>query len=402
MQHALGVPVDDRAVGGRRRKRSNLAPSIAFETPDDETDKDQGDEYRVHGAKSAFVDFLPTVAALPLFDKIPPPMLGGMLRSVATVLIDGVAPFEFGTVCEVFGIDRGEDGVPPVEFLVCGERPGEPVRTSVGAQLIAPFGLDAAAGADLVAVPAVAIREQYPPAVLDTLRQAGRGGATLLSVCSGAFVLGAAGLLDGRRCTTHWRYVDQFAARFPSARVDPDVLFVDDGDIVTSAGTAAGIDACLHLVRREMGSAAAAAIARRMVVPPQRDGGQRQYIELPIPECTGDSLSSVLGWMTENLATEHTVAELARRARMSERTFARRFVAETGTTPHRWLVIQRVLLARQLLEQTTLGIDDLAARCGFGSAALLRHHFHRIVGVAPTDYRRTFADRPPAQATRTF
>jgi AraC family transcriptional regulator, transcriptional activator FtrA len=245
-----------------------------------------------------------------------------------------------------------------------------------------------------VAVPAAYIRDEYPPAVLEALRAAAARGCTLLSVCSGAFILGAAGVLDGRRCTTHWRHAEEFAARFPEALLDPDVLFVDDGDVITSAGTAAGIDACLHLVRREQGAAPAAAIARRMVVPPQREGGQRQYVELPIPECTGDSLSPVLTWMLDNIAVEHTVSALARRAKLSERTFARRFVAETGTTPHRWLSMQRVLLARQLLEETTLGIDEIAERSGFGSAALLRHHFHRVVGVAPTDYRRTFAQSP--------
>jgi transcriptional regulator GlxA family with amidase domain len=329
-----------------------------------------------------------------MFDKIPPAMLGGMLSTVATVLIDGVAPFEFGTICEVFGIDRTEDGVPPVELRVCGERPGEPIRSSVGAQIIPELGLAGLAGADLVAVPATVIRSDYPAAVLDALRRAAASGATLLSVCSGAFVLGAAGLLDGRPCTTHWRHAEELSARYPTALVDPDVLFIDDGDLITSAGTAAGIDACLHLVRREVGAGPAAAIARRMVVAPQRDGGQRQFIELPIPERTADSLTPVLSWMMDNLATEHTVADLARRAQMSERTFARRFVAETGTAPHRWLTMHRVLLARQLLEQTRLGIDEVAQRCGFGSAALLRHHFHRIVGITPTSYRRTFATRP--------
>lgn len=317
-----------------------------------------------------------------------------MLKTVAAVLIEGVAPFEFGTLCEVFGIDRREDGVPLVEFRVCGERPGRPLRTSVGAQFIPELGLDALAGADLVAVPAAHIRDEYPPAVLEALRAAAARGSTLLSVCSGAFILGAAGVLDGRRCTTHWRHAEEFAARFPKALLDPDVLFVDDGDVITSAGTAAGIDACLHLVRRELGAGPAAAIARRMVVPPQREGGQRQYVSLPIPECTGDSLSPVLTWMLDNIAVEHTVSALARRAKLSERTFARRFVAETGTTPHRWLSMQRVLVARQLLEETTLGIDEIAERSGFGSGALLRHHFHRVVGVAPKDYRRTFAQSP--------
>ena len=313
-----------------------------------------------------------------------------MLRTVAAVLVDWVAPFELGVVCEVFGIDRTADGVPPFDFRVCGERPGEPVRATIGMSIVPEHGLDAVVDADLVAVPATWVREDYPEAVLDALRAAADAGATLLSVCTGAYLLGAAGLLDGRPCTTHWYHAANFAARFPAAKLDPDVLFVDDGNIVTSAGTAAGIDACLHLVRRELGAEVATLIARRMVVPPQRDGGQRQFITQPIP-ADADSLRPLLTWMLETLDTEHTVAELARRARLSERTFARRFLAETGTTPHRWLSAQRVQLARRLLEQTDLGIDEIARRCGFGGAALLRHHFSRAVGVTPTAYRRTFA-----------
>ncbi|AXB44079.1 GlxA family transcriptional regulator [Amycolatopsis albispora] len=314
-----------------------------------------------------------------------------MLKTVAALVIDGVAPFELGVLCEVFGVDRTDGGVPPIEFRVCGERAGQPVRTSMGMSLTPDHGLGGLEGADLVALPAYDIRDAYPEAPLQAVCAASARGATVLTVCSGAFFLGATGLLDGRRCTTHWRHAKAFAERFPKTSLDPDVLFVDDGDLITSAGTASGIDACLHLVRRELGSEVATLIARRMVVAPQREGGQRQFVETPIPECTGDSLQPLLAWLLENLTVEHTVASLARRAKMSERTFARRFAAETGTTPNRWLSTQRVLHARRLLEETTLNVDEIAAETGFGTAALLRHHFHRVVGVSPKDYRRSFA-----------
>jgi len=315
-----------------------------------------------------------------------------MLATVAALIVPPVTPFEFGTLCEVFGLDRSAQGVPRFDFRVCGPVAGEPLRSSVGASIVPDRGLDGLRGADLVAVSASPTRS-YPDEALAALRQAADEGATILSVCSGAFVVGAAGLLDGRRCTTHWMYVDELRERYPRARVDPDVLFVDDGNLITSAGTAAGIDACLHLVRRELGSAVVNAIARRMVVPPQREGGQRQYVLQPVPECATDGLAPVLDWVLENLQHEHTVSELARRARMSDRSFARRFVAETGTTPHRWLTLQRVLQAQRLLEDTDLGVDEVAAECGFGGGALLRHHFRKVVGVAPGDYRRTFAGR---------
>ena len=316
-----------------------------------------------------------------------------MLRSVAVLVLPSVSPFEFATLCEVFGVDRTADGLPPIDLRICGPVAGEPLRTTVGVSIVPDHGLDELAGADLVAVAATHARA-FAPEVLDALRAAAAGGATLLSICSGSFVLGEAGLLDGRRCTTHWMHVDELRDRYPLAIVDPDVLYVDDGDIVTSAGTAAGIDACLHLVRRELGSAVVNTIARRMVVAPQREGGQRQFVEQPIPVCTADGLAPVLDWVLEHLDEEHTVSGLARRARMSDRSFARRFVAETGTTPHRWLTMQRVLLAQRLLEDTTLGVDEVAERCGFGSGALLRHHFRKAVGVAPADYRRTFRGVP--------
>ncbi|HEX8520027.1 MAG TPA: helix-turn-helix domain-containing protein [Pseudonocardia sp.] len=320
-----------------------------------------------------------------------------MLRSVAVLVLDELSVFEFGVLCEVFGVDRRDDGVPLLDFRVCGPRAGAPVRTPTGAAIVPEHGLDGLRGADVVAVAATSLRA-YPAEALEALRAAAADGATLLTVCSGVFVLGAAGLLDGRRCTAHWMNADELRARHPAALVDPDVLFVDDGNLVTSAGTAAGIDAALHLVRRELGSTVVNAIARRMVVPPQRDGGQRQYVEQPIPACAADGLARTLDWALEHLDVEHTVADLARRAAMSERSFARRFVAETGTTPHRWLTLQRVLLARRMLEDTDLGVDDVARRCGFGTGALLRHHFRRVVGVAPADYRRTFRTAPSPAA----
>ncbi|UGT60644.1 helix-turn-helix domain-containing protein [Nocardia asteroides] len=321
-----------------------------------------------------------------------------MLQKIAVVLAQNMAMFEFGVVCEVFGLDRTEQGLPGFDFRVCGAEPGQPLRSSTPGVTVTPeYGLDQLAGADLVAVPAfpvTALDDGLDPRLVDAVRGAADAGAIVLTVCSGAFLAGEAGLLDGRKCTTHWRYVDDLAARYPAATVDPDVLFVDEGNLVTSAGTAAGIDACLHLVRREIGSAAANGVARRMVVPPQRDGGQRQFIERPIAECTSDSLSATLTWMSEHLEHQHTVEELAARARMSTRTFARRFAAETGTTPVKWLTTQRVLYAKHLLEESGDGLERIAGLAGFGSAALLRHHFQRQVGIAPTEYRRRFGAEP--------
>ena len=308
------------------------------------------------------------------------------LRSVAVLLQEPVSLFEYGVLAEVFGIDRTEEGVPAFDYRVCAETPGA-LDARNGTSVTAAFGLEAATDADLVAVPASNSAREPSPAVVDVLLSAVERGAWVMSVCSGAFTLGAAGLLDERDCTTHWRHAAELAQLHPRARVDPDVLYVRDGTVITSAGTAAGIDAALHLVRLELGSAVASTIARRMVVPPHRDGGQRQYIDRPVPTTEAESLGPVLEWMLEHLDAPVTVEELARRATMSPRTFARRFVAETGTTPHQWVTDQRVLRARQLLEETDLPVEAVARDAGFGSAALLRHHFTRCTGITPTAFR---------------
>ena len=311
------------------------------------------------------------------------------LRTVAVLLAERPIAFEFGVLAEVFGIDRTADGVPPFEFRVCAERPGEPIPMDNGVSLTVPFGLDALHGADVVAVSSSNARTFSEP-VLEAVRQAHAAGSTILATCSGGFVLAEAGLLDGRKATCHWYHAADFAERYPATTVDPTVLFVEDGTILTSAGTAASIDACLHLVRREFGADVATRIARRMVVPPQRDGGQRQFVEQPIPTVAAESLEPLLTWMMEHLEEDLPVRELARHAHLSERTFARRFLAETGTTPAKWIASQRLHHACRLLERTDLPIEQVALRSGFGTAALLRDHFARNVGVPPADYRRTF------------
>ncbi|HYN66560.1 MAG TPA: helix-turn-helix domain-containing protein [Ornithinibacter sp.] len=308
------------------------------------------------------------------------------LRSVAVLLQEPVSLFEFGVLAEVFGIDRSQEGIPAFDYRVCAETAG-PLDSRNGTTVTAAFGLEAAADADLVAVPASSAARTPSPAVVQVLRDAVDRGAWVLSVCSGAFTLGAAGILDDRDCTTHWRYAAELAREHPRARVDPDVLYVRDGTVITSAGTAAGIDAALYLVRAELGSAVATAIARRMVVPPHRDGGQRQFIDRPVPTTTAESLGPLLTWLVEHLDEAFTVDDLARRSAMSPRTFARRFVAETGTTPHQWVTDQRVLRARRLLEETDLPVEAVARDAGFGSAALLRHHFTRCTGITPTAFR---------------
>jgi transcriptional regulator GlxA family with amidase domain len=331
-----------------------------------------------------------------------------MLRNVAVVVVNGFLPFEFGTICEVFGVDRSDDGLPSYDFaVVAGEPP--PLRAHNDFTIQPSCGLERLEEADLIALPAVGDDQlsiypvppgrpcpprEFPGDLLAALHRAVDRGARVLSVCSGAFILGEAGLLDGRRCTTHWRHAEELARRYPAAKVDPDVLYVDDDPVITSAGTAAGIDACLYLVRKEQGSRVANGIARRMVVPPHRDGGQAQYVDQPVaPFCDG-TLRDLLEWLRAHLDQPLTVRQLAVRANMSERTFARRFVQDTGTTPQRWLIGQRILLAQQLLEESDETVDAIADRTGFGNATALRHHFRAWRGTTPNAYRRLFRGPP--------
>ncbi|MFT4083735.1 MAG: helix-turn-helix domain-containing protein [Nocardioides sp.] len=318
-----------------------------------------------------------------------------MLTNVAALVYGGVAPFELGVLCEAFGIDRRDDGIPLIDFDVCGPDAG-PVRSSVGFSINVEHGLERLATADLIGVPAnhvgdTPIDQDTPEEVLVALRAAYRRGARIVSICSGAFVLGDAGLLDERECTTHWKHTADLARRFPRARVVPEVLYVDSGQIITSAGTAAGLDACLHIWRQEYGAAVAAAVARRMVVPPQRDGGQAQFISRPVADCEAETLGPLLEWILEHLHTELDVEGLAGRVAMSPRTFARRFRAETGATPYAWITSQRVRRAEELLERTDHPVEQIAGQVGFGNAAALRHHFTRVRGLSPQAYRRRFA-----------
>lgn len=314
-----------------------------------------------------------------------------MLRSVAVIVVSDFSIFEFGTACEVFGIDRSErgSGVPAFDFKIVTPEPGT-VRMKSGLSMNVGLGLDAAADADLVIMAPYGRDEDLPESVLAALRAAHDRGAWVMSICSGAFALARAGLLDGRRCTTHWRYSQELSGRYPDVLVDENVLYVQDGNLITSAGTAAGIDACLHLVRIELGAHVAAAIARDMVVPPHRDGGQAQFIDRPVPACGSAPMEELLRWMVANLHQEHTVNDLANRVHMSARTFARKFRSETGATPAAWLNSQRVLRAQELLESTDLNIEEVAREAGFGHPVLLRHHFVKVLDTSPQSYRRAF------------
>jgi transcriptional regulator GlxA family with amidase domain len=312
------------------------------------------------------------------------------IRKVAVIVQDDVEPFGLGALCEVWAEPyHPQDDNPVFDFHVVTPRPGR-VRGRAGFDLHVEEGLEVAADADLVCVAPKHSFTEPAPEVGAALRAAHERGAWIFAHCTGAFALGAAGLLDGRRCTTHWRHSDTLAALHPQAQVDADVLYVVDGRVVTGAGSAASLDACLHLLRLQFGARVATAAARRMVVPPHRDGGQAQFIRPAVPDCTAETLGPLLTWITEHLAEDHSVEELARRAVMSPRTFARRFRAETGATPHAWVTQQRVLAAEELLEATDHSVEWIAGEVGFGNAATLRQHFGKVRGISPQRYRRMY------------
>lgn len=310
-------------------------------------------------------------------------------KKVAAVVFDRLTFFELGIAVEVFGLPRPEIQ-PWYDFTVCAAEPG-PLATLGGMQVVAPKGLRVLASADTIVVPGWRDVNEFPPkSVLQALQRAHHRGARLMSFCSGAFVLAAAGLLDGRKATTHWRYADALATQYPAVNVDPNVLYVEDGNILTAAGSAAGIDLSLHVVRQDFGAEVANLVARRLVVSPHRDGGQAQFIQQPLTKCEDDALASVMEWLCEHLSESHTVQSMARRAFMSPRTFARQFRQRAGTTPARWLTQQRIQEAQRLLECSDGSIDQIATRCGFTSAQLLRHHFTLATGLTPTAYRRVY------------
>jgi transcriptional regulator GlxA family with amidase domain len=320
------------------------------------------------------------------------------MSTVALAVTDGMLHFELSLAYEVFG--AAPDGVagPWYDVAACG-----PDAVRVGRFRLEPdCGLDQLPRADTVIVPGWADVDEDPPAdLVDAVRAAHEAGARVASLCTGAFVLAAAGLLDGRRATTHWAHTEVLAARYPQVEVDPDVLYVDNGSVLTSAGKAAAMDLCLHLVRLDRGSAIANAVARRLVVPPHRAGGQAQFVTTPVPARDDHPLAALFPWVIERLEHPLTVEDLARQARMSSRNLSRHFRAATGTTPLQWLLTQRIRRAQELLEATDDSVDAIAEATGMGTAATLRRHFNRTVGVPPDTYRRTFRSRPSGSAALT-
>ncbi|MFY1632277.1 GlxA family transcriptional regulator [Solwaraspora sp. WMMB335] len=308
------------------------------------------------------------------------------LHRIAVLALEHMLPMEVGMPFLVFGAPQLR-----YEVLLCGRTPG-PIETDHGWPILAPHGLDALVTADTVIVPAFrGFLDDVPDDALAALRLAHRNGARIASICTGAFALAAAGLLDGRRATTHWQYTDELARRHPTVEVDPGVLYVDAGDVVTSAGVASGIDLCLHLLRRDRGAAAANKIASGIVAAPYREGGQAQFIRRPSAPPRPGGLGATQDWALRRLDQPLTVTDLADHARLPLRTFERRFTAETGSTPIRWLNAARIDRARELLETTDVSIEHVGRLCGLGTPANFRQHFRRATGTTPREYRRAFA-----------
>ncbi|WP_121432802.1 helix-turn-helix domain-containing protein [Actinomadura pelletieri] len=321
----------------------------------------------------------------------------GRRHTVSVLAFDGMAPFELGVVVEIFGLPRPELGVPWYDLRICSLERG-PMRTVGGLSMTAEHGLDAFASADTVMVVAVPdVRDDPAPEVVAALRRARARGARVVSICSGAFALAAAGLLDGRQATTHWRYADLLRRRFPKVRVNPDVLYVDGDDLLTGAGSAAGLDLCLHLVRKDHGARVANAVARRLVVPPHREGGQAQFVEAAVnrPDGDGDAVARSMAWALAHLTEPITVARLAREACLAPRTYIRHFRRQTGTSPLRWVIAQRIMAALPLLEEGGIPIEQVGAAVGFESPVTFRHHFVRAMKTSPSAYRRTFHGTTP-------
>ncbi|MGA6223136.1 GlxA family transcriptional regulator [Streptomyces umbrinus] len=311
---------------------------------------------------------------------------------IAVLAVNGVYPFELGIPSRVFGAADGR-----YEVLTCTVD-GRPVHTNSDFSITVEHGPEILRTADTVVVPpfvTTAVTREVPRAVVEALTSVAPG-TRLVSICTGAFVLAAAGLLDGRPATTHWVVADLFREWFPKVQLDPDVLFIDDGDVLTSAGAASGLDICLHIIRKDHGSEVANQVARMCIVPPWRDGGQAQYIQRPVPETTASGTATARQWAVENLHEPMTLADLAEHSHMSLRTFARRFTEEAGMSPGRWLIQQRVDRARHLLETTDLPVDEIAGQVGFAGGTSLREHLHAAIGVSPLAYRRTFRGAPSA------
>lgn len=312
------------------------------------------------------------------------------VHRVVVLAVEGVYPFELGIPSRVFGAADGR-----YEVITCSVD-GRPVRTNSDFSITVEHGPEALRTADTVVIPpftSTDVTAGIPQVLVQALASV-TPGTRLVSICTGAFVLAAAGLLDGRPATTHWMVADLFRTRFPQVALDPDVLFIDDGDVLTSAGAASGLDVCLHIIRKDHGSEVANRVARMCVAPPRREGGQAQYILHPVPETTANGTATARQWALENLHEPMTLTDLAEHSHMSLRTFARRFTEEVGMSPGRWLIRQRVDRARHLLETTDLPVDEIAGQVGFAGGTSLREHLHAAIGVSPLSYRRTFRGTP--------